>query len=216
MSKINTVLFDLDGTLINTNDVIIQSFQHTFRTVLGHEKPVEEIISTFGEPLALTMKKMLDIDPNEAVEIYRDFHYKHFEELITIFPGIPELVKELKRRGFRLGIVTSRLRRTTMQALEYFGLDQYFDYVLTADDTDKHKPDPTPVLMTLEKLQAKPDEAIMVGDSIFDILSARNAGVKSVLVGWSEAANHSELSGDAAPDHIIQEAREILDLIDSI
>ena len=213
MPKINTVLFDLDGTLINTYQLIIESFQHTFRTVLGHEKPVEEIARTFGEPLALTMSKMLTIPPEEAMQIYRGYHYEHFEDLIEIYPGMGELVAELSRQDYRLGVVTSRLRNTTERALRHFQIMDHFDYVLTADDTDKHKPDPTPVLMALDKLGAKPHEAIMIGDTIFDIGSARNAGVTSVMVGWSEAFLHQEEESEFSPDHVIQEASELLELI---
>jgi pyrophosphatase PpaX len=212
-TKITTVLFDLDGTLIDTNEIIIQSFQYTFRKVLGEEKPVEEIIKTFGEPLAVTMAKMLDIPPEEAMKIYREFHYEKFDDLISIFPGMGELVKELKRRGYKLGIVTSRLRHTTMKGLEKFGLVSYFDYILTADDTDKHKPDPTPINITLEKLGSKPEETLMVGDSMFDIRCAHNAGVKSVLVSWAMAVTEEEKIGADKPTYIVEKAEDILDLL---
>ncbi len=212
-SKITTVLFDFDGTLIDTNEVIIQSFQYTFRQVLGEEKPVEEIIKTFGEPLALTMSKMLPIPPEEAMEIYRSYHYGKFNELISIFPGMLELVKELKRRGYKMAIVTSRLRHTTLLGLQKYDMEQYFDYIVTADDTDKHKPDPTPILIALEKLSALPEEAIMIGDSMFDILCAHNAKVKSVLVGWAVAVTEADKYGPDKPTYIIQKAEEIWDIL---
>jgi len=212
-SKITTVLFDFDGTLIDTNEVIIQSFQYTFMQVLGKEMPVEEIIKTFGEPLALTMSKMLDIPPEQAMEIYRSYHYKKFDELIRIFPGMLELVIELKQRGYKLAIVTSRLRNTTIQGLKKYNLESYFDYIVTADDTDKHKPDPAPIHIALEKLHAKPEEALMIGDSMFDILCAHNAGVKSVLVGWAIAVTEEDKTGPSRPTYIVEQADEILSLL---
>lgn len=213
-NKITTVLFDFDGTLIDTNEIIIQSFQHTFKTVLGQEKPVADIIKTFGEPLSLTMSKMLDIPPEEAVEIYRSYHYKKFDELICIFPGMLELIKELKSRGCKLAIVTSRLRNTTIQGLKKYDLEQYFDYIVTADDTDKHKPDPTPINIALEKLNSRPEETLMIGDSMFDILCAHNAGVKSVLVGWAIAVTDEDKIGPNKPTYIVERADEILGLLD--
>jgi pyrophosphatase PpaX len=211
--QITTVLFDFDGTLIDTNEVIIQSFQYTFRKVLGEEKPLEEIVKNFGEPLAVTMEKMLDIPPEEAMAIYREYHYEKFDDLIEIFPGMLELIRVLKERGYKLGIVTSRLRHTTMKGLEKYGLEDYFDYVLTADDTDRHKPDPTPIVMTLEKLGSKPEEAIMVGDSMFDILCAHNAGVESILVGWAIAVTEDEKKGPNKPTYIAERAEDILAII---
>lgn len=212
-NKITTVLFDFDGTLVDTNEVIIQSFQYTFMKVLGEEKPVEDIIRTFGEPLALTMSKMLDIPPEEAMEIYRSYHYQKFEELIRIFPGMMALIKELKKRGYKLAIVTSRLRNTTIQGLKKYDMEQYFDYIVTADDTDKHKPDPTPIAIALEKLNSRPEEALMVGDSMFDILCAHNAGVKSVLVGWAIAVTPEDKIGPNRPTYVVERASEILTLL---
>lgn len=211
--KITTILFDFDGTLIDTNEVIIQSFQYTFMQVLGQEKPVEEIIKTFGEPLELTMSKMLDIPPAEAMEIYRSYHYTKFDELISMFPGMLELVIELKRRGYKMAIVTSRLRNTTIQGLKKYNLESYFDYIVTADDTDKHKPDPTPINIALEKLNAKPEEALMIGDSMFDILCAHNASVKSVLVGWAIAVTEEDKTGPNKPTYIVDRAEEVLALL---
>ena len=212
--KITTVLFDFDGTLIDTDEIIIQSFQHTFRTVLGEEKPEEEIIKTFGEPLGLTMEKMLDIDPAEAIRIYRSYHNTKFEDLIKVFPGMMELVKELYSRGYKLGIVTSRLRHTTLVGLKKFDLEKYFGYVLTADDTDKHKPDPEAINIVLEKLGSKPEETLMIGDSKFDIMCAKNAGVESVLVGWAVSLSDEEKAGIYKPDFIVEKAEDVLNLLD--
>ncbi len=211
--KITTVLFDFDGTLIDTNEVIIQSFQYTFKKVLGKEKPIDEIIANFGEPLAVTMERMLDIPPEEAIAIYREYHYDKFDDLIKVFPGMPELIHELKEQGYKLAIVTSRLKHTTMKGLEKYGLAEYFDYVLTADDTDRHKPDPTPIYMALENLGSKPEETIMVGDSMFDILCAQNAGVESILVGWAIAVTEEDKTGPNRPTYIVEKARDILDIV---
>jgi len=214
VTKINTVLLDFDGTVMDTNAVIIGSWQHTFRTIEGKERPVADIIKTFGEPLDHTMARLFPhMDSRDAVSIYRSFHYNNFGDMIKLFPGIPELLAALKGRGYKLGLVTSRLRRTTMEGLEQYRIKEYFDAVVTCEDTSKHKPDPEPIDITLRKLGSKPDESIMLGDTMHDILCARNAGVKSVLVDWSLAVSEEEKTGESAPDYIIKAADELLAIL---
>lgn len=215
MAKINTVLFDFDGTVMNTNDVILESWQHTFRTIEGKERPEEEIIRTFGEPLVITMEKFFpQIPVEESTQIYRGYHYDNFGELITIFPGIIELLAVLKEKGYKTAVVTSRMKGTTDQGLDKYALKQYFDEVITCDDCTKHKPDPEPILVALKKLQARPEESIMLGDSMFDILCAKNAGVKSVLVGWALAVTEEEKNGSQGPDYCIENAEDLLKILE--
>lgn len=214
MSKIDTVLFDFDGTVMNTNDVIINSWQHTFRTLENREEDEAKIIATFGEPLQVTMEKLFpNVPVEESIQVYRSYHYDNFGELISLFPGMKELIAELKKRGYKLGMVTSRLRRTTEQGMEKYGIMEYFDTVVTADDTDKHKPDPEPINIALEKLGSVPEKSIMLGDTMFDILCAKNAGVKSVLVSWAMAVTEEDKNGPNRPDYIIDKAEDLLGLI---
>lgn len=214
MSRINTVLFDFDGTLMNTNELIIGSWQHTYETITGIPGNREEIISTFGETLKVSMGKAFpDYPAHEAVEIYRSYQRGKFGDYISLFPGMLELLQELKNNAYRTAIVTSRLKPTTMEGLEKFELHQYLDTIVTMEDCTKHKPDPEPVLIALEKLKAKPDESIMLGDSMFDIKCAKAAGVKSVLVGWAMAVTEEDKCGPYAPDYIIETAEELLDIL---
>ncbi|MBR0598002.1 HAD-IA family hydrolase [Sinanaerobacter chloroacetimidivorans] len=215
MAKLNTVLFDFDGTVMDTNNVIIQSWQHTFQTVEGKERTQEEIVKTFGEPLFITMERVLpQIPVEEGVSIYRGYHYDHFSELISIFPGMLELLQELKTRNFKVGLVTSRLKQTTEIGLKKYDMEQYFDTIVTCEDCEKHKPDPEPVLIALERLGSKPEETVMLGDSMFDILCARSAGVKAALVGWALAVSEEDKAGADAPDLIIETAEELLNFLE--
>lgn len=215
MGKINTVLFDFDGTIMDTNHVIMKSWQHTFLTVEGKERPEEEILATFGEPLYLTMEKLLPRIPvEEGAEIYRSFHYDHFTDLIEIFPGILELLEEVKKRGYKTGVVTSRMAHTTEIGLKKYDMERFFDVVITCEDTEKFKPDPEPVNLAMRRLESAPEETIMVGDSIFDILSARGAGAKSALVSWAIAISEEDKSGDNAPDYILEKAEDLLDILE--
>ena len=214
MSKINTILFDFDGTIMDTNNVILMSWQHTFRTLENREEKVERLVETFGEPLETTMKRFFpNIPVDESIEIYRSYHRDNFGELINLFPGTMELLAEIKRRGYKTGLVTSRLWNTTLQGLEKYEIREYFDEVVTAEDTNRHKPDPQPIEIALKKLGSKAENAVMLGDTMFDLLCAKNAGVKSVLVGWSLALKDCDDFGEAAPDYIIKEAAELLDII---
>jgi pyrophosphatase PpaX len=213
-NSIDTILFDFDGTIMDTADIIIGSWQHTFMTFEGKERPVEEIVKTFGEILSHTMSKVLpDVDSKEAIEAYRSYHRDNFGERISVFEGIPELLAELKKRNLKIGLVTSRIAGPTWEGLRQYGLDKYFDVVVSCDDTDKHKPDPAPVNIALERLGSKPENAMMLGDTMFDILCAKNAGVKSVLVGWHVAMSPEDISGANGPDFIIEKAEDLLPLI---
>jgi pyrophosphatase PpaX len=214
---IDTVLFDFDGTVMDTTDVIIGSWQHTFMTFEGKERPVEEIIKTFGEILSHTMKNVLPhVDTEEAIDTYRSYHRDNFGDRISVFEGMTELLAELKRRNYKTGLVTSRLSGTTWEGLHKYDLADYFDVVVSCDDTDKHKPDPTPVNIALERLGSKPENAIMLGDTKFDILCARNAGVISVLVGWHVAMSEEDISGAHGPDYMIDKAEDLLSIIEAI
>jgi pyrophosphatase PpaX len=214
MKPITTVLFDFDGTIMNTNDVIIQSWQHLFRTVEGKERPLEDIYQTMGEPLYVTMEKIIpQITVKEGVDIYRSFMIENFFNMIRPFPGMPELLEALKEKNYKTGLVTSRIGHTTRAGLDEFGLLPFFDCVVTCDDTDKHKPDPEPIFIAMERLGSTPEETIMVGDSRFDIDSARSAGVRSVLVAWQLAMSEEEINGDNGPDHIIQRPEDLFQIL---
>jgi len=224
---IDTVLFDFDGTIADTNDLIIASWQYTYRQRVGHTVSKEEILKTFGEPLRVTMARVFpDHDVEESIAIYRDFQKEIFSDAIKVFPGIPELVKELSARGYKIGVVTSRVRSSTYLGLEIFGLDPYIDAVITCEDCAEHKPGPGPALACLEVLGSKPENAVMIGDSKYDIGCANNAGVTSIMVGWSMAAAagvqyEAEGPGDAAdpvfrPDYTVSSAEEILEVLKRI
>ncbi len=214
MAVKDTVLFDFDGTVMNTNRVIIESWQHTFRTIDGKEREESEITRTFGEPLAATMKKMFPHVPvEEALKIYRSYHYNYFDDLIEMFPGMKELLKETKDRGYKTGLVTSRLKKTTFQGLEKFDLVGYFDAIVTCDDTDAHKPDPEPVFITLDRLGSTPEKSIMLGDTMYDILCAKNAGVCSVMVGWAVAPTEEEIRGENGPDFVLEKPEDLFEII---
>lgn len=208
--KKTTVLFDFDGTIMDTNDIIVKSWQHTFLELEGKERPLEEILETFGEPLHITMERFFpNFDVEKAIDIYRGYQFSHYKELIELFPGMESLIKELKREGYKLAVVTSRLRNSTEEGLRKYGLMECFDAIVTADDTSKHKPDPEPAQIALQKLHSVPQEALMIGDSMFDVLCAKNAGIEAVLVSWAMATDAQSKLQDSKPEHVIEKAEEV-------
>jgi len=210
----DTVLFDFDGTVMDTNKLIIESWQHTFRTLEGRERPLPEIIETFGEPLADTMEKFFpDIPVDKSINIYRDYHYDKFEDLIELFPGMEKLLIRLKKENYKTGLVTSRLRPTTMEGLNKYDIAKCFDVIVTMEDCTRHKPDPQPAQIALEKLSSLPARSMMLGDTMFDIKCANNAGVTSVLVAWAMAVSEEDIKGPDGPDYILTKAENLFDIL---
>lgn len=213
----DTVLFDFDGTIMDTNEVIIQSWQETFRTLAGREEDRDVLLKTFGEPLEYTMRNFFpEVPVEKGLEIYRGYQRDNFLNDIQLFPGIRDLLDELSARQIKMALVTSRLKHTTMQAIDKFDMEKYFGYVVTADDVTRHKPDPQSALIALDKIGSRPDQTIMIGDTLFDILCARNAGCTSVLVSWSLSLADKIKDGFAPeeePDRIIDDPAQILQML---
>ena len=219
MQKIDTVLFDFDGTVMDTNDVILKSWQHAFRQILGKTADEARLLKTFGEPLKMTMKNFFGGDEEQVernVEIYRSYQRDHYLDLISLFPGVREMLEEVKSAGFKTALVTSRLKPTTYDGLRKFGIEAFFDCIITADDVTKHKPDPQPVFRALEALGSAAGSALMLGDTRQDILAAKNAGVASVLVEWSMALPKETAVGELEPSYFPGSPRELINLISTI
>lgn len=219
MQKIDTVLFDFDGTVMDTNDVILKSWQHAFRQILGKTADEGRLLKTFGEPLKMTMKNFFGGDEEQVernVEIYRSYQRDHYLDLISPFPGVREMLEEVKSAGFKTALVTSRLKSTTYDGLRKFAIEAFFDCIITADDVTKHKPDPQPVFRALESLGSAAGSALMLGDTRQDILAAKNAGVASVLVEWSMALPKETAVGELEPSYFLGSPRELINLISTI
>lgn len=205
------ILFDLDGTLINTNSLIIESFKYTYKTCLGLDVSEEEILKYFGEPLITTLKRYSEEKGEELYRTYIDYNESRHNDRVTLFEGVQELLERLDSLGYSLALVTSKRRKVALMGLELFDIKKHFDVIVTLEDTELHKPNPAPVLKALELLGAKPEEAIMVGDSVFDIHCAHGAGVKAALVKWSAA--HGFQGEDASADYVVGNTEELIKII---
>ncbi|WP_350342729.1 pyrophosphatase PpaX [Proteinivorax tanatarense] len=190
MKKEVIVLFDLDGTLLNTNNLIIKSFKHTFKEVLSIEVSSEELMQYFGETLETTLERFDKQKIKEMVKTYREFNFHNHDNLVEPFPMVKETLMILKEKGCKIGVVTSKSKKMCVKGLKLYDLFNFFDVVVSKEDTSQHKPSPAPIIKALNDLQANPEaEVYYIGDSPFDIISAREAGVIPVGVKWSVRLN---------------------------
>jgi pyrophosphatase PpaX len=208
--KYKYILFDLDGTLIDTNQMIIDSFKHTYKTHLGKDIEEKEIIKSFGEPLITTLGRYSPGNAEELYNTYISYNESIHDNRVSLCCNIKELLEQLKELGCVMAVVTSKRQKMAHRGLELLDIMKYFSSVVTIDDTAEHKPHPAPVLKALEKLGAAPEEAIMIGDSIFDIQCAHNAGVKAVQVSWGASLEHLQ---QETPDYLVDDAMEIVDIV---
>lgn len=219
------IIFDFDGTLVNTNDIIMASWQATLRHYLGHELPERTIEATYGEILVTSMSKIIPgVDVDEAVEYYRDYQDTHQnEDVVYVFDGIRDLLVEIRRRGYLIGVGTSRTAKSFHDYMKMFDMDDLVDEIVTMNDVTHHKPDPETAEAVLKKLAAHDGrewsdelrkEAIFIGDTKYDIGCAQNAGIDSVLVGWSHYVDEEDMAASGfVPTYKINKPAELLELI---
>jgi pyrophosphatase PpaX len=179
------VLFDLDGTLVDSAGVILASFHHATETVLQRRFPDAEILAQVGGTNLETQLGLLAAPEHvdELVRVYRAHNDPSYSEL-DCFDGMVEVLAQLKREGRRLGVVSAKRSPTVERVFEGAGIGTYFDVVVGSDATERHKPDPEPLLHALKELGAQPAEAAYVGDSPFDMAAAKAARVFAVAVAW--------------------------------
>lgn len=203
---IAAVLFDLDGTLIDTVDHILASFRHTTKVVLGRPLPDHVLMHNVGIPLKAQMREFTD-DEQVAEELlveYRAFNHACHDKMAKLYPGTVEVLTGIQRRGVPMGIVTSKGTPMARRGIELFELGEYFDVVVTADDVTRHKPDPYPVLRAAELLGISAAKCAYVGDSPHDVEAGRAAGALTVAITWgvSDAARLKAAGPDFMIDHI--------------
>ncbi len=210
-------LFDFDGTLVDTTEMIFQSMRHATSSVLGREDFTrEELLANVGQPLPRQME-LFDAEKAELLlEAYRAHHEEHHDALIAEFPGVDKALSRLRAAGGRVVVVTSKRRRSVEMALAKFpGLDLVVDRFVTMEDTTEHKPHPEPLLRGLELVGGIPKEsAVYVGDSPFDVQAARAAGLTSVAVSWG--AFSEDTLREAEPDHLVPDIDAAVDILLSL
>ncbi|MCL5109275.1 MAG: HAD-IA family hydrolase [Chloroflexi bacterium] len=231
------LLFDLDGTLVDSMSLIYASFRHTMREVLELAPSDEALLGIFGQPLVKGLATLgglpLDLpaslaanshlppvyDPGEPPEqrlmrrllyVYRTHNLSHHDDYIKCFPGANETLNELKRRGYALGVVTSKGQLTAVRSTARCGLDVHMDTMVVLEDTGKHKPDPTPLLLALRRPGRRPEESLYLGDAAVDVLAARAAGTVAAAALWGPLPREQVLA--LAPDYALESIGELLQL----
>lgn len=199
-TPLSAFLFDLDGTLIDSIELILRSYRHTMRTHRGHDPGDEVWMDGLGTPLWVQFRQFTE-DPVEIeamVATYRAYNLAHHDEMVRPYAGVVDAVRALERSGKTLALVTSKLRSGAQRGLRAAGLEDAFSVVVGADDVTHPKPHPEPVLTALERLNARPEEAVFIGDSRHDIECGRAAGVKTAAVLWGpfDRAHLADLEPD--------------------
>ena len=210
---LSAVLFDFDGTLVDTTEMIHQSMKHATSSVLGREDiPRETLLANVGRPLPRQME-LIDAENAELLlEAYRSHHEQHHDTLIGEFPGVEESLARLGSAGIKVAVVTSKRRLSVEMALKNFpGLRNVVDRFVTLEDTTEHKPNPEPLLRALELLGVPKERAAYVGDSPFDVEAAKAAGLASVAVSWG--AFSEDRLREAEPDHLVTDIRSAVDVL---
>lgn len=208
-----TLLFDLDGTLIDSVGLIFASYNHTLLVHRGEERDHDYWLAMLGKPL----REQLAEFTSDAAEVeamattYREHNHGLHDELVTAYDGIVDLIRELEDRGNVLGLVTSKSRLGARRGLDLIGLQNSFQALICLEDVDRHKPNPEPVLAALDRLAVPANGAIYIGDSPHDLIAGRAAGTATAAVAWGPFSR-AELDA-CEPDHWLEHPSDLLALV---
>lgn len=209
--KIDTVLFDLDGTLVNTNELIIASFLHTIDRYAPGKYGRADVLGWIGEPLHDSLSRVDSERADEMMGVYRKHNFEYHDQLVEEYAGVWETIKILQNHGFKLGVVTTKFSRTAEMGLKLARLRPFFEVIVGLDDISNPKPDPEPVNRALSLLDSTPEQAMMIGDSPTDIEAGKNAGTRTAGVAWT--IHGSEVLQAADPDWMLTSMPELLDVL---
>jgi pyrophosphatase PpaX len=206
------VLFDFDGTVVDSGEMILASMRHAARTVLGRDLPDEELrAGVGGSGLHAQMHAFSPERVDDLVRAYRE-HNEPLHSSLGCCIGMEDVLTRLRDDGCTLGLVTAKRRASVELAFSRLPLEPLFDILVTYDDTERHKPDPDPILEALRRLDACPADAAYVGDSPYDVAAAKAAAVFAIAVTWG-AIHPREVLEEHEPDAIVDSAEELLGVL---
>lgn len=213
MLPIDTILFDLDGTLVDSNELIIETFRRTYKTHYPNlNYSHSELAQMMGPPLSETFYHLAKDEKivEEMINTYRKI-YKTIEfDYISLYPGVIESLSSLKNAGYKLGIVTTKFRVSAIPSIQHYHIDNFIDVIIGLDDVTHHKPHPEPIYKALEKI--KHQGVLMVGDSPSDLLAGKNAKILTCGVDWSYRKEELVL---LKPDFWLTDFNQLYTLIDN-
>jgi pyrophosphatase PpaX len=202
-------LFDFDGTLADTGELILTSWRYATERVLGRVPPDDELRAGIGLTLAEHTRTLGGDRADELFEVYVAHNQAAHRDLLRGFDGIPEMLARLRDGGARLGVVTAKIRSTLELGLDMLDLDRAaFEVIVAKEDTDRHKPDPAPILYALRELGAEPASAVYVGDSPYDLRAAHGAGVAAAAAMWGDIYTREQLLAER-PDLVFESPHDI-------
>jgi HAD superfamily hydrolase (TIGR01549 family) len=217
-SSLRAILFDIDGTLIDTVDLIVKALDYTYQKHLGVALPREEIRRLIGLPLKVQMRYLDDRvagnAPHDLMEADEVAYYQAHRDQERVIPEAVQAVQAAYRKGYVVALVTSKNREELRISLPKLAIDAYVDTIVTSDDTERHKPAPDPVLKALEWLHVAPEQAIYIGDTVFDLSCGRAAGVFVGAVAWG--AHLPEDLRAAQPDYYFETPADLLSWIEQL
>lgn len=208
---IKAVLFDLDGTLLDTNKIIIESYKYTIKKHFNRELEEENITKYFGEPLITTLSRYSKENAEELVKTYKAYNESIHDGLVTEMKGAADILMALREAGVKVAVVTSKRRYLAERGMKLCNLLEKVDAIITPEDTVKHKPEGEPVLKACSALEVLPSEALMVGDSHYDIMCGKNAGSKTCVVRYSLLPFEELMK--YKPDFIIEDLMDLMQII---
>lgn len=214
MSKDFVVIFDLDGTLLNTDLLIYKSYQHVFKKYKpDYQLSDEELLSFLGPDLKEIFRRYFDEQMiDELMAYYREYNHTHHEDYVVMYPTVKETLEILKQKGYSLGVVTTKYKEAAMVGLDLFDISQYFDVIIGGNEVNNSKPNPEGILKVMEKTHCS--KGVMIGDNISDILAGKNAGIYTIGVNWTPKGT-KEIE-KLNPDLMIGQMNEIIDFIEGV
>src|SRR6476659_7245683 len=203
MPPLQTFLFDLDGTLIDSVRLILDSYHHTLAAHGLPPRSDDEWLRGVGTPLSVQFAEWKDPGMLEAlVATYRAYNLAHHDRMVTVYPGVVAAVEAVRRAGCATGLVTSKNRAGALRGLALAKLEPMMDVLVCADEVHNPKPHAEPVEKALSLPGAEPATAVYVGDSIHDMVSGRAAGVRTAAALWGPFGR--EHLADATPDYWLE------------
>ena len=209
-NRIRTLLFDLDGTLIDSIRLILDSYQHTAKIHGLPSRTDQEWLAGIGTPLRVVFAELAEHPEQmeQLVATYREYNLAHHDTQVLPYVGAPELIRRVTEMGYRTGLVTSKNRPGALRGLKLAGIAQHFDVLVCADDVEHPKPHPEPVLKALAQLGARAEETLFIGDSVHDMRCGRDAGVLTAAVLWGPFGRADLVN--TAPDYWLENPEDLL------